>query len=337
VAALAAACGQGANASGSAEPPSCATSAVGTTNCGASRESCCASLAVPLGTYDRTYTASADAIAVQADPASVSGFRLDKYLVTVGRFRQFVSSLTGGAGAPPTNGSGVHTHLNGGRGLADGASPGRFETGWDAANWDPEIPTGPSAAQAWDSNLTDCLSASTWTNPADEHENLPITCVDWYEAEAFCIWDGGFLPSEAEWEYAAAGGGQQRKYPWGSTDPGNLNEYAIYGCFYGDAGDPTGSCTGATNIAPVGTATLGGGFWGQLDMAGEVFEWNLDWYAPYVDPCVDCASLSSTTVRVIRGGNYGGTSLNLQSANRDFFEDPGDHDSVIGFRCARSP
>jgi sulfatase modifying factor 1 len=321
------------------QPASCAMSAMGTTDCGAGRESCCVSLAVPAGTYDRTYTASASGSGASglADPASVSGFRLDKYLVTVGRFRQFVNYLSGSAGMPPADGSGIHTHVNGGRGLANSGNAGSFETGWDAANWDAEIPLGASGASAWDSNLTDCLTFSTWTDPAGAQENLPITCVDWYEAYAFCIWDGGFLPSEAEWEYAAAGGSQQRQYPWGSTDPGTGNQYAIYGSYYDDdAGSPAES--GADpNIAPVGTATLGAGYWGQLDMAGEVFEWNLDWYAPYVDPCTDCAYLSSTTVRVIRGGNYSGTPVNLQAANRDFFEDPTDHDSVIGFRCARSP
>jgi formylglycine-generating enzyme len=318
------------------EPPSCAVSAAGTTNCGASSESCCTSLLVPSGTYDRTYTAGDGGATGLADPATVSGFRLDKYLVTVGRFRQFVNYLTGSAGAPPADGSGIHGHLNAGRGLANSASAGGFETGWDATNWSPEIAAGPGSASTWDFNLTDCLSFSTWTDPASTDENLPLTCVDWYEAYAFCIWDGGFLPSEAEWEYVAAGGGQQREYPWGSTDPGTANQYAIYDSYYDSACNP-GQCTDPTNIAPVGTATLGAAFWGQLDMAGEVFEWNLDWYAPYVDPCTDCAYLETTTVRVIRGGQYGGAPLNLQAANRDFFEDPGDHDSTIGFRCARSP
>ena len=103
------------------------------------------------------------------------------------------------------------------------------------------------------------------------------------------------MPSEAEWEYAAAGGSQQREYPWGSTDPGTGNLYAIYGC--------TTRAT-PTDIAPVGTANLGAGLWGQLDMAGEVWEWNADWYASYVSPCTDCAYLSAASSRVIRGGGF---------------------------------
>jgi Sulfatase-modifying factor enzyme 1 len=131
----------------------------------------------------------------------------------------------------------------------------------------------------------------TWTSTAGSAENLPINCVNWYQAYALCIWDGGFLPSEAEWEYTAAGGGQQRVYPWGSTDPGASNAYAIYGEHY----------TANLGIAPVGTAARGAGLWGQLDLAGELREWNLDSYAAYADPCTDCADTTAFSDRVMRG------------------------------------
>ncbi len=316
-----------------AEPPSCAAGAIGTTQCGASSESCCTSPPVPGGTYDRTYTNSGGGATDAGDPATISSFRLDKYLVTVGRFRQYVNYLVGGMGAPPTNGSGIHTHLNSGQGLANSGSPGTYETGWDGPDWSMQIATGSGAADTWDTNLSECYPYGTWTTAAGSQENLPINCVPWYEAYAFCIWDGGFLPSEAEWEYAAAGGNQEREYPWGATDPGSGSLYAIYACDYPSG---TASC-GLANIAPVGTATSGDGDWGQLDMAGEVFEWILDGYAPYADPCTDCAYLSLASDRVTRGGNYSGPPLYMLAADRDYVDDPTDRDNVIGFRCARTP
>jgi formylglycine-generating enzyme required for sulfatase activity len=320
--------------------PSCAPGGAGTTNCGSASESCCTSLEVIGGTFDRTYDPAAADGGIElaadggptgeADPATVSGFQLDKYLVTVGRFRQFVNAWNGGAGYTPPAGSGIHTHLNEGQGLVvAGAATGdggvEYETGWNSEAWSSQIaPT--------DTNLASCGAISTWTTTAGTQESLPINCVSWYEAYAFCIWDGGFLPSSAEWEYAAAGGSLQREFPWGSTDPGMGTQYAIHDCYYGP-----GNCSNETVaiIAPVGTATLGVGQWGQLDMAGEVVEWTLDYQATLTEPCADCASLTPGVYRLVRGGQADSDdswlvptwSFGIQASGRD----------SPGVRCARTP
>jgi sulfatase modifying factor 1 len=295
------------------------------TNCGAASESCCTSLEVAGGTYYRTYTNSGSGATGEADPATVSSFSLDKYLVTVGRFRQFVSAWNGGAGYTPPAGSGIHAYLNGGQGLANSGSAGTYETGW-STSWNGDI--DPTTANLDCGSPYNTSPYNTWTASVGSQENLPIDCVNWYEAYAFCVWDGGFLPSEAEWEYAAAGGSQQLEYPWGSTAPGTANQYAIYDGYY------TGN---STDIAPVGTATLGVGYWGQLDLAGEVFEWTLDLYATYVDPCTDCADLSAASDRVLRGGSFGVTSSYLLPPVRLYNDTPTDRNDDIGFRCARTP
>ncbi len=333
-------------AGSAANGASCLAGGPGVANCGASSESCCTSLEVEGGSYYRTYMNTGDGGVDEADPATVSGFRLDKYLVTVGRFRHYVNYLTGSTGAPPANGSGVHTHLNGGLGLADGANPGSYETGWDAASWNASIATGAGAVSTWNANLAcDSMGLDSWTNTAGTQENLPIVCTTWVEAYAFCIWDGGFLPSEAEWEYAAAGGSEQREYPWGSTDPGMMNEYAIYGCNY-PTGLAKGICT-VGNIAPVGTATLGAGLWGQLDLAGDAFEWTLDWKVPqqqtdagipmnYTDPCTNCAVLTGGSARVIGGGSFSYDDSYLPPYS-PYLSPPTDRSGNTGFRCARTP
>jgi sulfatase modifying factor 1 len=324
----------GSSMPGSGPPPSCQPGGPGMTNCGPGGtgvESCCTSLEVTGGTFYRTYTNSSSGATGEADPATISSLRLDKYIVTVGRFRHYVNYLVSGGSRPP-NGSGKHSHLNGGNGLVNGANPGTFETGWDGPNWNPQIATGPASTSAWNANLACDHGDPTWTNGVGTQENMPINCVSWYEAYAFCIWDGGFLPSEAEWEYGAAGGSQQREYPWGSTGPGTNNAYAIYGNYFG-------------GTAAVGTAVSGSGVWGQLDLVGNVFEANLDWFASrYKNPCTDCANLTPAAdltpaaERMIRGGDYGSLPASLLSPS--FFRGrtlPSFRSSSAGLRCARTP
>jgi sulfatase modifying factor 1 len=321
-------------------PPSCAHSGPGLSDCGANKESCCTSPLVTGVTYYRTYKNGGTGATGLAEPATVSTFRLDKYLVTVGRFRQFVKAWNGGAGYAPTAGSGKHTHLNVGQGLVNvGGDQAAYETGWVASDDSRVKPTN-------DHLKGDRL---TWTPSVGGNENLPINGANWWESYAFCIWDGGFLPSEAEWESAAAGGNQQREYPWGSAAPGTANQYAICGaakpihddhsglfgdkvCYY----PSTAACAGVLNIAPVGTATLGGGRWGQLDLAGEAFQWNLDSYAAYVDPCTDCVNLGSPHSPVYRGGSFDDDDSHLLPPDRSF-DHAESRSYKIGLRCARAP
>ncbi len=303
--------------------PGCEPGGPGLSDCGIDAESCCLSPKVVGGSYYRSYT-NVGIPTDEADPASISGFRLDKYEVTVGRFRRFRGALD--SGWVPAAGSGRHVHLNGGRGLiSTGAGTAHYEPGW-SASYDVDL-------EPTTENLECDPRYAPWTPSPGPNENRAITCVDWYEAYAFCIWDGGFLPSEAEAEYAAAGGAEQREYPWGSADPGTMNRYALYGCYYPSS---AGVCTGLANIAPVGAAPLGVGAWGQLDLGGNAWEWALDRDEEYVDPCSDCANLTGDAARIIRGGNFSSDTSSLLPANRSAFT-PEDRASGLGFRCARAP
>ena len=327
-------------------PPSCAALGPGLSDCGPNaNESCCTTLPVPGGTFYRTYANAGSGATGLADPATVSAFRLDKYAVTVGRFRRYVDWLAAG-GSAPADGSGKHAHLNGGLGLVNGGTSGGHELGWDgaeSAGWNGYIPTGADAGARWDDELgSGCLNYPdvTWTPTAGDDEKKPIACVNWYEAYAFCIWDGAFLPSQAEWEYAAAGGSEQRQYPWGSASPFGNYTYAINSCLY-----PTGmgQCTGAANIAPVGTALQGAGRWGQLDLAGDISSWTLDWESPaFANPCTDCAYLDEVAFcsgcgegRVNGGGFYDQGGIYLTPSNRESVAPAADRD--LGIRCARAP
>ncbi len=305
---------------------SCGPGGPGLTNCGpggSGTESCCASPEVTGGTFYRSY----DGVTYvsTAYPATVSTFRFDRYEVTVGRFRQFVNAVV--TGWRPAVGSGKHTHLNGGQGLA--GAGGGHETGWDAS-WTSLLATTSSG---WTTNLS-CEDGPTWTEAPGQLESEPINCQTWQEAYAFCIWDGGFLPSEAEWNYAAAGGGGptgQRVYPWSTPSASttiDCSHALTYGCFP-DFPDPVGS-----------TSPAGDGAFGQADLAGNVWEWNVDSYSdPYaIASCVDCADLAPAPGKALRGGAFwDGTEDALAEARAPFVFEPSFRSESVGVRCASAP
>lgn len=307
------------NTCGSADvaevPPSCAGGGDGAgETCGpGATEDCCAGALVPCGTYLRSY----DGVSSTDDsfPAAVSDFRLDRYEITVGRFRAFVNAGQGVQASPPPIGAGRHPHVNG--------------SGWITA-WNGQLARDTAALKsALKCNGDDLW---TWTDAPGSNEELPINCITWFEAFAFCVWDGGRLPSEAEWNYAAAGGDEHRQYPWGASIDA---ERAVYECT-GD-GSAAGRCA-FTDIRPVGSRPSGDGRWGHADLAGNLWEWTMDWWrAELPAPCIDCVHRvdgDHDAQRVTRGGSYRAPEGDLRAANRDLSYAT-DRVNNIGARCAR--
>ncbi len=243
--------------------------------------------------------------------STVSSFALDTYEVTVGRFRKFVEAYPGNQPAP---GAGAHPKIAG--------------SGWDAS-WTSSLPVDRAALIA---NIACDAFYATWTDAPAANESRPIDCVNWLTAFAFCAWDGGRLPTEAEWEYAASGG-EDRVVPW-EVPPAEAAPdvtHAIFDCLYGG----TGTCTGIGNIADVGSVPLGVSRWGQQDMAGNVWEWTLDVYDTYsTAPLSNFANLAPGPYRVFRGGGFLYRAGGLRAARRAY-STPTTNSISFGLRCAR--
>jgi formylglycine-generating enzyme required for sulfatase activity len=177
----------------------------------------------------------------------------------------------------------------------------------------------------------------------------PVVNVSWYAAVAFCQSAGKRLPTEAEWEFAARGGTPDKTFPWGD-----------------EAVDKTRANYSGSDIkstTPVGSYPANG--YGLFDMAGNVWEFMADEWAPYSDASqnnpvaggdlfevasaargnpsgrsrhessLEKSFFDVTTRRVIRGGSFAGAPLNLRVTYRDSHPPDGARE-FVGFRCAAS-
>jgi formylglycine-generating enzyme len=230
---------------------------------------------------------------------TVSGFWLDRFEVTVERFRAFYELYPPNL---PMVGGGAHPAITG-------------------SGWQEDFTLDLPAARADLLEQLACNEDATFSPSAGTRDAFPVNCVSWPLALLFCIESGGRLPTEAEWEYAAAGGDENRSYPWGNEAP-----------------DSSHASFFPSELEPTGQHPAGRGRFGQEDLAGGVWEWALDWldtnwYSAGGADCTDCARVSSGTHRVIRGGAYGYDAIALRAAARSG-DVPSSRQTSIGFRCA---
>lgn len=285
-----------------------------------STSSCCDSKVVSGGMFFRGLDHADSLYSDMAHSASISSFRLDTYEVTVGRFRQFVTAGNGTQVHPPAAGAGARK-LNGATG----------QGGWDST-WNSMLTADSTSLAA---ALRCSAPYETWTDLPSDSDNRPITCVTWFEAMAFCIWDGGFLPTEAESMFAASGGSQQRAYAWSNPAASTTVNCSIAN--YGDDTWPKIACNAAGAMRVGAMSPAGDGAFGQADLGGNAIEWVFDWAWPWADgPCNDCANLSpARSERRLRGGGYQDAKGSMRAASAFNAYTPDYRDPETGFRCAR--
>jgi formylglycine-generating enzyme required for sulfatase activity len=249
----------------------------------------------------------------------VEGFYIDRYEVSNAKYKAFID-----AGGYTT------------------------EAYWNPAGWAWNVARGNAVFGGW-------YSIDFHGGGIAGNEQFPVCDISWFEADAYCRWAGGRLPTEAEWEKAAKGGCETHgdsgqcdasdtpTYPWGEGLTGPQANYS-------GSGDPYEGFDGYTTPVGYYDGSNHSGYqtidspspYGLYDVVGNVFEWCSTMLMPYPynpndgreSPPVSARELPG---RVLRGGSctFGGHPY-IECADRiDEYPDPGSY-SGYGFRCART-
>lgn len=156
-------------------------------------------------------------------------------------------------------------------------------------------------------------------------DTLPVAGVRADEAEGYCAFAGGRLPTEEEWEKAARGDGS-RRFPWGRSYHARLANHGRPPL----RPDPS---DGFLHAAPVGSFPDGASPYGALDMAGNAMEWTASAPSPADFEALGLAHADPSAFRIVRGGSWSHPAVDLRATHRGFALGSAAYPD-LGVRCA---